>query len=448
MTTKLVVILLFFCFSVFLPSVAVAAAQTATVTASSDGFLPRQTTVEAGAIVTFVNKDTVPRWPASNLHPTHYIYPEFDPKGPVPPGQSWQFKAEKVGIWKYHDHLLPHQKGTLTVVGQEKQSITAKIAQLARQLIQTLFGFLPINKARGLEQSEQTKILENITLAQGPETAWKYLTDSQGKTNQQGAHDLAHFFGSLLYKKYGFEKLNICTPVFAFGCHHGFSEAALEENLDNLEQMTQACQGSGATGTGPWASCIHGIGHGVATYFQNTDLTASLATCDKMSAGAAYCHDGVFMEFVANAPKSVYQKTATDPLYPCTTVEDKYKIACARQQPQVMSKHLGFGFEQIFAVCSASPDKTIRYYCIDALGLGVGQESAGNAETIVARCGLIKNLADRAQCVSAAAAEIVFQDYPGWRQASTAACASLPAALAQLCNGRVAQTAQEYARGQ
>lgn len=81
-----------------------------------DGYTPDEITIEKGTTVRFVNKDDGPRWPASDLHPSHGIYPEFDPKEPVPVGEEWSFTFNKVGEWTMHDHLAPYISGYITVV--------------------------------------------------------------------------------------------------------------------------------------------------------------------------------------------------------------------------------------------------------------------------------------------------------------------------------------------
>lgn len=82
---------------------------------TSGKFQPESITIKAGTKVTFKNQDSVSRWPASNLHPTHGIFPEFDPKQPISPGGEWSFVFDKAGTWKFHDHLLPSLRGTITV---------------------------------------------------------------------------------------------------------------------------------------------------------------------------------------------------------------------------------------------------------------------------------------------------------------------------------------------
>ena len=86
---------------------------------TSNGFEPQEVTVDINQSVIFLNKDSVSRWPASNTHPTHELYPDFDPQSGVASGQSWAFKPTKAGVWKFHDHLFPHFRGVLTVVLEE-----------------------------------------------------------------------------------------------------------------------------------------------------------------------------------------------------------------------------------------------------------------------------------------------------------------------------------------
>ncbi len=86
-----------------------------TIVMNQDEYEPSELTVSKGTTVVFVNKSSDWRWPASNLHPTHDIYPEFDPKEPVAPGASWSFSFDRAGSWRMHDHLAPYITGTILV---------------------------------------------------------------------------------------------------------------------------------------------------------------------------------------------------------------------------------------------------------------------------------------------------------------------------------------------
>lgn len=84
---------------------------------SYDGtrFTPDALSIRSGDVVIFKNKSKGAFQPASDPHPTHTDYPEFDAKQPVPAGKSYQFKFTRTGTWKFHDHSNPGARGTVTV---------------------------------------------------------------------------------------------------------------------------------------------------------------------------------------------------------------------------------------------------------------------------------------------------------------------------------------------
>lgn len=88
---------------------------TVTVTLTKDGFVPAEISLKKGDSITFKNTTGNLYWPASNLHPSHLLYPEFDPQQPIQPTDSWTFMFDKPGEWKFHDHLSPYFTGTITV---------------------------------------------------------------------------------------------------------------------------------------------------------------------------------------------------------------------------------------------------------------------------------------------------------------------------------------------
>ncbi len=85
------------------------------ITLTPDGFSPKNLTVQKGDTIVFISTRGKWFWPASNPHPTHTIYTDFDPGEPVAESEMWSFKFEKTGEWKYHDHLAPYFTGTITV---------------------------------------------------------------------------------------------------------------------------------------------------------------------------------------------------------------------------------------------------------------------------------------------------------------------------------------------
>ena len=80
------------------------------------GFVPKTITIKKGETVVFENKTGKSASVASNVHPTHLLYPEFDQYKTDQRGKDeFRFSFEKVGTWNYHDHLNSNMTGTVIV---------------------------------------------------------------------------------------------------------------------------------------------------------------------------------------------------------------------------------------------------------------------------------------------------------------------------------------------
>ena len=86
-----------------------------TVVLTDEGFVPQHIRLTKGTTVTFTTTRENAFWPASNPHPSHFIYEGFDPKEPVEPGDSWSYTFERVGVWAYHDHIRSYFIGVIYV---------------------------------------------------------------------------------------------------------------------------------------------------------------------------------------------------------------------------------------------------------------------------------------------------------------------------------------------
>ncbi len=86
-----------------------------TITYKDGVYSPSSITIHQGEILVFLNKSGKAMWPASNIHPTHDIYPAFDPRRPLATDEQWSFVFDKKGIWQYHDHLFPSVRGIVIV---------------------------------------------------------------------------------------------------------------------------------------------------------------------------------------------------------------------------------------------------------------------------------------------------------------------------------------------
>lgn len=102
-----------------------AAASMHIVEITADGFSPNPLTIKKGDVVSFINKDSVSHWPATDNHPTHTLYPGssiekcgtgaliFDSCKALTNNMMFEFTVKEAGIWPYHDHLSPSTKGII-----------------------------------------------------------------------------------------------------------------------------------------------------------------------------------------------------------------------------------------------------------------------------------------------------------------------------------------------
>lgn len=398
---------------------------TLTIKMTPDGFDPANSTVQAGSTVTFLNEDTKDRWPASNPHPIHDLYSQFDPKQAVKPGGSWSFQPQKAGTWKYHDHLNPHLRATLVVQGKAEAIFFDRIKNFFVNFWQKFTAALT-NK-QPLEKLSWAKVKES----------YKGQPGSAGNV-----HDLAHLAGGMIFDEYGMKGLSKCSSEFAFGCYHGFLDKAFKDSLNKINEAESACGTLGSGG--PYASCVHGIGHGVASFYQTSDLKASLLSCKRLSpSGWQFCFDGVFMEFERSAPVAFYSKER--PYQPCDGLGEEFAFSCGRNQPTVWIDRFKYSFDEIIQACLGSPSEQFKLACFDAVGFNISKGTSDPSQ-IVALCRKIAADEYMLRCAKAASGELIFQDVPGWQESSPAVCNMLPANFGADCHNYIQNLRREYAR--
>jgi plastocyanin len=86
-----------------------------TVVYNNEGFTPQEIRIKKGETIKFINLSDRKMWVASNNHPEHNIYPEFDQKDIALREGEYEFKFEKTGAWGYHNHLYSNHEGVVIV---------------------------------------------------------------------------------------------------------------------------------------------------------------------------------------------------------------------------------------------------------------------------------------------------------------------------------------------
>jgi plastocyanin len=332
---------------------------TVVVHVTDEGFEPRSVEVEAGRTVVIENVDGEAHWPASDDHPTHEAYPEFDPKEPVEPGAQWSFTFDRPGKWEYHDHMNPYLTGEIVVVqgdraGSEQGGLFSSIKAFLATAYETAVsvfvdereeppsaGAVETAESAGrsgeLSEERYREMKDDLTALvreENPRVALERLREEIETDDalSRSCHPLVHDVGHAAYEKYGDfgEAMKYQDEVCNSGYLHGIIESRFSESDDVFADMKTMC---GRYPQGSYLSwqCYHGLGHGVMFYTAN-DLPRSLEMCDGFESafGRSNCANGVFMENF-NADQKLHLSEflkESDPFYPCAKQAERYKAVC------------------------------------------------------------------------------------------------------------------------
>lgn len=237
------------------------------------GFVPEMVYVSNGTKITFSTVLDEPFWPASNVHPFHTVYPEFDSRAPVSPGSTWSFVFNKNGRWTYHDHVAATKSGVVIVVpsgekGEDKFNISAQCDQTHKEA-QYSCWYEQLRYA--LESKGVDAVFDELSRL--------YKSDSNFFKK---CHSLTHDIGLLAYAQSGIatnilEKTGYCNDGF----WHGFMEGFFVDHQDPADAYAfceEIRKKFGATYPLAFTQCHHGIGHGGAEYLINsrTDLWGAI----------------------------------------------------------------------------------------------------------------------------------------------------------------------------
>lgn len=445
------------------------AAENITVNMTSQGFEPKEVTINKGDTVTYVNNDAQYRWPASNIHPTHNIYPEFDPKAEIAPGSSWKFTFDEVGNWKYHDHLVPTMNGTVIVADasaqkcadsesnqkcastQQKQGSWSKLwhaianwwrsiwrkkdkttnkdtevksEQVSKPNKQEAYN-LNIGKTDESIFTDETALASYMHVY-GPKQTIAQLHSLENKFGS--CHQPAHRAGHIGYQQLGNHALIEYSPECQSGYYHGVMEAYFKDHGTNnlAESFTTLCPSN--LNNFFEHQCVHGIGHGLLAW-TNYELPEALTACDQLPRRQDSCWTGVFMEnlsaqiangnintSIANSDTHLtkYLKN-DDPLYPCNGVAEKYQNSCYFLQTSRMLQMFGQDFKKVSDACATAP-AIYQTSCFGSMGRDVGGNFPTDNTRQIKECGYVTNPTHRKDCLNGAV-QNSFWDPSGQTQA-------------------------------
>lgn len=297
--------------------------ETSTVIYDESGFQPAEIKVKIGQTVTFINKSNKPFWPASDPHPSHGGYGQFDPRQPIGLEQSWSFVFNEEGVWNYHDHLLSNKRGVVYVGDSSRPNCS--------------------QGASGPSCWEA--MILNVLETKGLDAAFGMLSElySNDPAFASECHSYAHKLGEAAYKDFshtGNVDITSKTSYCGYGFYHGFMESLLYETGDarparefchyvgeKLKEETSDAEGA----------CYHGIGHGAVDGSDPTQwsdpqamIRPGLELCEAISGDASKLY-----RCVTGAYNAI-EILSTDSKYNLKMIEENPFGLCHKQKPEYM----------------------------------------------------------------------------------------------------------------
>jgi plastocyanin len=384
-----------------------------TIHVTDEAFEPSELEINQGDTVIFENVGNNNHWPASNIHPTHGIYPEFDSQRPINPQDSWSFTFEKSGTFKMHDHIYATLTGSIKVNPQESENqaekqIIAKeekpgiIEKIKSWFRNIYFKLFPKKIDNSLEKIDIMKLANNeerlayyLKLAGTKKVTEKLLKDSGGGSTID-CHQEAHNIGSSAYKIYKEKAFQEGDPACHSGIYHGAMEAFLLENgTQNLSEKIDSICNSFPTSFGVF-ECLHGVGHGTLAYL-NYDLPEALTVCQSLKDSFSHssCYGGVFMENILTAQglgarEDEHNTTwidKEDPNFPCSGIDQDpiVQFQCYQMQTSWMLTLYKYDFDKVVEQCQNVPKEHVSV-CFKSLGRDISGYSLRDPEKILTLC--------------------------------------------------------------
>ncbi|MEO8448523.1 MAG: hypothetical protein ABI647_01960 [Gemmatimonadota bacterium] len=221
-----------------------------------------------------------------------------------------------------------------------------------------------------------------------------------------------------------------CTELYQSGCYHGVIQSYLAENGIDSATVGGLCNQIPSVHESLWLrfQCVHGLGHGLVQT-NNMHLPRALKGCDRLGDrwDAESCYGGAFMEFIVGgrgqshhphraksaspgavaaaghegdehaghdmsqmAPAgsdSFKVRDPSDPLYPCSVLDNRYLRSCYGMQAGLIIEQTGPDFGKIAAACDGAPPLA-RPWCYQGIGTYVSGFTVRNTEESIRLCNM------------------------------------------------------------
>jgi hypothetical protein len=261
----------------------------------------------------------------------------------------------------------------------------------------SMFMFLTLTPAVNSDSKQTVEIIgknypESTTDVAAFEMYWEKQIEKVGAKNTYDTfkehysdldigkkHEVAHYFGGVLYDSVGLEGISVCDDDFSYGCFHELiTFSILDHGTGILTELNEFC-------TNSEFDCQHGIGHGILADFGYTqsDLNEALEMCNTLGSvdESDGCFGGIFMEYNLrtiwgkDAPLRAFDNANEDTT--CEEVPAHGRKACyfwSAQWYMALSQNSGRPkqIEWTQVQCAQFDTQFARLQCINGLGYEIG----------------------------------------------------------------------------
>lgn len=448
------------------------------VTRTERGFVPSSVTIRTGQAVVFKTTTGKPFWPASNFHPSHALYPAFDPKHQIEETDTWRFVFNDPGRFPYHDHMEESVRGVVIVRGKAGESSAACMNSA--------------NTNPGVSKTDCWAIDLTETLSsKGLDAAFDQYADIYAKDptfRGLSCHDVGHILGAAAYARFQSNHAVIDRPETSYcgyGFYHGFIETMLLENGAAYNEVRAYCDALKTNGVlnNPSGACYHGIGHAALDSLpgslwgdEKKMVDAAVAVCEQAAIGApeqAQCTTGVYNALAVAASAHRYNLSfpSKPSMHICDVQKIAYQAGCYVEygigtirefrldraetvrlimsapetklsaamlrgyaSDEVMRSMTALNLPSFVSFCHSFSDTVLRNACNTGVIAGLRQGGQPGKEFVqgFAYCSLIKDASERTLCTSQVASQtrLIATDQDAFRRACTALETSDPT----ICN--------------
>ncbi len=337
--------------------------ETREIVLTSKGFEPEKLVITEGDSVTFKTDTGKSFWPASDSHPTHSIYSDFDPKMPVAATSSWSFVFKKAGAWEFHDHLYPQYSGKIIVLTKGGAQVSESCAADTRSQKCYEEKIVSVLKRRGIEEAFDT--IEEL---------YEKYPDFRSS-----CHSSTHTLGAAAYDLFEqgrLDGLSPKTPYCGYGFYHGFMEKMLASK-GSVDEAREFCKEAGRILAKHTAdaegACYHGIGHGavdgsdptawgdpVAMISPGMKLCEKIAPVETFKGNRYRCITGTFnsIEILSMDPKYRLDSIIKDPFSICEGQKASYLEGCYTNLLAALMRKVKGSYPEAIAVIETLPEGT------------------------------------------------------------------------------------------